>query len=237
MKRILLLFVLLCTIFGTIEANGELPQYIGLQLGYARPITRLNAPTQDHKTLNANPYNGLKAGFVYDATLIKGFGFSLAVNYTFGYNATSWASQYSTSIYPKTRTRTFYHQVEIPCDWQYKFEIAKSTWLILYSGPTLQYGVSMVRHQDIQDDAKVVTQGKLVNLYDTQSAEDYALKHLNVTWGVGAGFQYDRYFLRGGYDFGLINPYQAAGFNGKDINTKGRFDQWQIKLGIYLWEF
>ena len=238
MKKTLLLFVLLCTIFDTIEANSDLPQYIGLQLGYARPITRLNTPTQsDYTTLNANPYNGLKTGFVYDATLVKGFGFSLAINYTFGYNATRWSAQYSTSIYPKVRTRTFYHQIEIPVDWQYKFKIAEKTWIILYSGPTLQYGVSMMAHQDIQDDAKVITQGTLVNPYNAQSAEDYALKHFNVTWGVGAGFQYDRYFLRGGYDFGLINPYKATVFNGRDINTRGRFDQWQIKLGIYIWEF
>jgi hypothetical protein len=59
---------------------------------------------------------------------------------------------------------------------------------------------------------------------------------------LGAGFQYDRYFLRGGYDFGLINPYKASHHfdytetNGGNPRTRGRFDQWQIKLGMYLWE-
>mgnify|MGYP003456251769 FL=1 len=61
-----------------------------------------------------------------------------------------------------------------------------------------------------------------------------ALSRLNVTWGVGAGLQYKRYFLRGGYDFGLINPYKSDMFDGFDIYTRGRFDQWQIKLGMYL---
>ena len=68
----------------------------------------------------------------------------------------------------------------------------------------------------------------------------FALKRLNVTWGVGAGLQYERYFLRGGYDFGLINPYKEATFHvSDDYNpyTRGRFDQWQIKIGMYLWEF
>jgi hypothetical protein len=60
------------------------------------------------------------------------------------------------------------------------------------------------------------------------------LKRLNVTWGVGAGFQYKRYFLRGGYDFGLIVPYKSADFvNGN--HTRGRLDQWNIKVGVYLW--
>jgi hypothetical protein len=59
-----------------------------------------------------------------------------------------------------------------------------------------------------------------------------------VTWGVGAGLQYNRYFVRGGYDFGLINPYKADKFIITDEYqpyTRGRFDQWQIKLGMYLW--
>ena len=51
---------------------------------------------------------------------------------------------------------------------------------------------------------------------------------------IGAGFQDKRYFLRGGYDFGLINPYKNADFvNGN--HTRGRLDQWSIKLGVYLW--
>jgi hypothetical protein len=75
------------------------------------------------------------------------------------------------------------------------------------------------------------------NLYSKEDMKDYALKRINVTWGIGAGLQYERYFLRGGYDFGLINPYKADQFEGKDIYTRGRFDQWQIKVGMYLWQF
>jgi hypothetical protein len=75
------------------------------------------------------------------------------------------------------------------------------------------------------------------NIYSADDMQDHALKRLNVTWGIGAGFQYQRYFLRGGYDFGLINPYKSQSFMGVDVNTRGRFDQWQIKLGMYLWEF
>ena len=63
---------------------------------------------------------------------------------------------------------------------------------------------------------------------------DQTFRHLNITWGLGAGFQYKRYFLRGGYDFGLLNPYKNTDFeNG--IHTRGRLDQWEIKIGMYLW--
>ena len=211
--------------------------YIGVQLSYARSITRLNTP--DHgKTLNPTGYNGWKVGFVYDATIVKGFGVSMGLNYTFGANATDWMKKVATQPggYPQIRSRGQYHQLEIPVDWQYKFEIAKRTWLMLYTGPTLQCGLIFKDKWYARSDDKSNAFTHEKNLYSVEDMEDYALKRLNVTWGIGAGFQYERYFLRGGYDFGLINPYKAQSFMGVDVYTRGRFDQWQVKLGMYFWE-
>ena len=235
MKRIV--FFVLAIIAATMFVSAQ--QFIGVNLGYARPITRLNQPIVDQeKTLTPAAYNGFKVGLVYDATIVKGFGFSIGLNYTFGANTTDW-KQITASLYPQERTRGQYHQLEIPVDWQYKFEIAKRTWLLLYTGPTLQCGLSLKTKNYINDgkQEQVNKKNPIDDLYSEQEVSDYALKRLNVTWGIGAGFQYERYFLRGGYDFGLINPYLSQSFTGKDIYTRGRFDQWQIKLGIYLWEF
>jgi hypothetical protein len=126
--------------------------------------------------------------------------------------------------------------LEIPIDWQYKFEIAQNTWVILYTGPTLQCGLDFTK-RNFTDNGKEVTFTSENNVYSVDDMKDYALKRINVTWGIGAGFQYERYFIRGGYDFGIINPYKAQSFTGYDAYTRGRFDQWQIKLGMYLWQF
>ena len=232
MKRFLICISVIMMTIVTMQAED----YLGVQIGYAQSITRLNAPTEaNNSKLNPTIYNGLKVGVVYDATLIKGFGFTIGLNYTFGANATDWASKHTTSLYPKVRSRGQYHQVEIPVDWQYKFEIAKRTWLLLYTGPTLQCGLSFKDKWYIND-GKNEAFTHQEDIYSEENMKDYTLKRVNVTWGIGAGFQYKRYFLRGGYDFGLINPYKAQSFTGKDIYTRGRFDQWQIKLGLYLWE-
>lgn len=236
MKKLLITCVILMTTM-TLHAQD----YIGVQFGYARSITRLNTPSaENEKTLNPVAYNGFKVGFVYDATIIKGFGATIGLNYTFGANATDWMKKVATqpSGYPQIRSRGQYHQLEIPVDWQYKFEIAKRTWLILYTGPTLQCGLSFTKKNYINNgkDAQQDAANPIDDIYSEEDIKDNALKRLNVTWGIGAGFQYERYFLRGGYDFGLINPYKSQSFVGKDIYTRGRFDQWQIKLGIYLWE-
>ena len=227
MKRI---FVSMCVItMAVMTVMAE--DYLGVQVGYARSITRLNTVASG-KTLDPTGYDGLKVGLVYDATIIKGFGVSIGLNYTFGANATKWAKKVNSQPgeFPKVRSTGQYHQVEIPVDWQYKFEIAKRTWLMLYTGPTLQCGLSFKDKWYIND-GKNEAFTHQEDIYSEEDMKDYTLKRVNVTWGIGAGFQYKRYFLRGGYDFGLINPYKA-----QDVYTRGRFDQWQIKLGMYLWE-
>ena len=235
MKRI----VMLCIIVAS-AAMAYSQSYVGVNVGYAQPITRLNLPVMGKESvLNPTTYNGMKVGVVYDVTLIKGLGVSMGLNYTMGGNATDWKSKSSSIKYPQERSRGWYHQLEIPVDWQYKFQIAKDTWLMLYTGPTLQCGLSLQKKNYVNDGKTVEINAKnpTDNLYDADDTGVFALKRLNVTWGVGAGFQYERYFLRGGYDFGIINPYKVDSFTGQDIYTRGRFDQWQIKLGMYLWQF
>ncbi len=235
MKRI----VMLCIIVAS-AAMAYSQSYVGVNVGYAQPITRLNLPVMGKESvLNPTTYNGMKVGVVYDVTLIKGLGVSMGLNYTMGGNATDWKSKSSSIKYPQERSHGWYHQLEIPVDWQYKFQIAKDTWLMLYTGPTLQCGLSLQKKNYVNDGKTVEMNAKnpTDNLYDAEDTGVFALKRLNVTWGVGAGFQYERYFLRGGYDFGIINPYKVDSFTGQDIYTRGRFDQWQVKLGMYLWQF
>ena len=233
MKRLaLILFICAATTMASAQ------DYFGVQLGFAQPIARLNTPT-NKTSLFPTSYNGFKVGLVYDATIVKGFGVSMGLNYTFGNHTSAW-KQIGKLPYPQERSTGQYHQLEIPIDWQYKFEIAKRTWIILYTGPTLQCGLDLTSKLYKTNNGKEITLEKDNSFY-SEDMKDKELKRINVTWGLGAGFQYDRYFLRGGYDFGLINPYKASQFDYTDTNgghprTRGRFDQWQIKVGVYLWQ-
>lgn len=236
-KNVLVLLVVFLSIL-TVNAQN----YVGVQVGYTQPITRLNAPEiGQEKVLNPIVHNGFKLGVVYDATIIKGLGVTMGLNYTFGANKTDWEklNPSQPGDLPKLCSSAQYHQLEIPVDWQYKFEIAKRTWLIVYTGPTLQCGLQFKKN--ITEDYGNKQNQRGQNLFSESDMKDKALKRLNVTWGLGAGFQYERYFLRGGYDFGIINPYKSYQFNkviGEgNPRTRGRFDQWQIKIGMYFWEF
>ena len=204
-------------------------------------------PKVDGKELNTTILNGTKVGLVWDATYIKGFGSMLGLNYTFGAYDTGWKSIYEME-YPKGKTKGYYHQMELFVDWQYKFQIAGDTYVILYTGPTLQCQLSLTETDFIRTYNGADSKTKEIHRYDYSDADlhtDY--KRINVTWGVGVGFQYDRYYLRGGYDFGLINPYKISDFNEAFGNvygenhdsgraTRGRIDQWSIKIGVFFWQ-
>ncbi len=236
MKKIIVFALLFCAFSTIIQAQGK--QYLGVQIGFTQPITRLNAPILGKESkLEPTTYNGFKIGLAYDATIVAGFGYTIGLNYTFAANKTDWKSV-GVNTYPRTYTSELYHQVEIPVDWQYKFEIAKNTWLMLYTGPTLQCGLSFNRNTHKQNEPNGDISILKNDRYDDKNIN--ALKRINVTWGLGAGLQYDRYYLRGGYDFGIINPYKAPVFNVNDEYhpyTRGRFDQWQLKLGMYLFNW
>lgn len=240
MKRVT---TILCSLLLAISAiaQDEMGGF-GFHIGYASNILRLNSPfATSAKTLEPTAMNGLKVGISYDATIAKGFGTTLGLNYTYGSYRSKWTTVSSMTT-DQTCYRDVYQGLELFCDWQYKFEIAGDTYVMLYTGPTIQCHLSLKEQEYIRssDGTSKPPQVRYGYEYrDNNSFEDY--RRINVLWGIGAGFQYKRYFLRGGYDFGMINPYKYDTFKAMGINsdyyTRGRFDQWQIKIGMYLWQF
>lgn len=228
MKRFFAIAVVVC--LAVSAWAKELPkQGLGIQIGWAQPELRLNSTTSKD-TLHTTKLNGFKVGVVYDASIVKGFGTSIGLNYTFGAASTKWTKK-NTSY--SQRSQILYNELELFVDWQYKFEVAKETYLILYTGPSIQCGIGWDKKEYERNEMTGAVTMAESNRYTT-SNDDEVLKRINVTWGVGAGFQYKRYFLRGGYDFGLIVPYKYSDFTNGN-HTRGRLDQWAIKVGVYLW--
>lgn len=241
MKKGLITLLMVCAAVSAFAV--DLPkQGFGFQIGWAQPTLRVNdGATKD--TLNHNlKFHGFKVGLVYDASYIAGFGSTIGLNYTFGAYNGSWKK---TTMYNYPRERQFitYNELEIFVDWQYKFEIAKETYLMLYTGPTLQCGLALNWRKDIKTEdiytGKVTTKiGDRTNAYkidEDSPLRDNAFRRINITWGVGAGFQYQRYFIRGGYDFGLMVPYKNQDFS-TGYHARGRLDQWTVKIGMYFWQ-
>lgn len=238
-KHFLIAALLLCSL-SLFAQEGS--QNIGLYIGSANPILREQSSKIDTTLSHATKMPGFNVGLVYETTFIKGFGLQMGLNYTLGYQSGKWQSSSSSTI-NKTRDSYMLHQIKIPVEWQYKFCIAKQTYLLLYTGPTIEATLGYSRNRQIQNinpsTQKMETTSAITNMFtldsDGDDKADYS--RLNITWGVGGGFQYKRYFLRGGYDFGIMSPYKDRFHNTLDWYPKGRLDQWSIKLGMYLWQF
>lgn len=250
MKKYIIAAMLLIMGMGAFAQNykdGEGTQHLGFNIGFSEPVLREKFNKEQEK-FSSTKLPGIKAGLVYETSIIKGFGMQIGLNYTFGTKLGKLQSV-TGSTTAKKKEDWFTHQIEIPIDWQYKFEVAKETWLVLYTGPTVDMGLGFSKRttnrqinpatQKLED--KVSTLNLYKQMYSEvdydQDGIDDRYRRLNITWGVGAGFQYQRYFLRGGYDFGIYNPYNDSFNNRTDVRRNGRFDEWSIKLGIYLWNF
>lgn len=186
MKKSIVTLLLVCLTMGS-WAIERPKQGFGFQISWAQPILRINVPEKldpiDAAFVDSSKMvikmKGFKVGVVYDATYIAGFGSTIGLNYTFGVYNSKWKSlPNSVYGYPLYRQRFLYHQLELFVDWQYKFEIAKETYLMLYTGPTLQCGVDFDLHIDKKDFSDDVTRQASYDYYQSSDDPDKLLKEL-----------------------------------------------------------
>lgn len=245
MKKILsILFVLV--VAGEVFAQE---QAVGLQIGYAQPSLRepkagsYSTTDISNKTL----YKGFNVGLAYEGTIIQGFGTFFALNYTFGTDATEWKAMYPNQMVPRSRDKASMHGLSIRSDWQYKFTVAKETYLLLYTGPVIGVNLSMknTKETEIMDASGIKVDyidKKVYNRLTENNQELFPqLLRYNIQWGIGAGFQYQRYYIRGGYDFGITNEFKykyVTEVEGQTLEMRNRcrLDNWHVSLGIYLWQ-
>ena len=79
MKKLFLTLLITCCIVSVFAADKP-NQGVGIQIGWAQPILRLNTPNPNipkDSLVNTTKLNGLKVGVVYDASYIAGFGSSM----------------------------------------------------------------------------------------------------------------------------------------------------------------
>lgn len=235
MKKQLLIAAMLISSL-TLAAQS---QSLGVQLGFSEPILRDNTISKSSKLNNTTTTDGFKVGLVYDATLIKGFGLSIGLNYLFAADAGKWTNTNATMVAIQTKTTTVQHSLELPIDWQYKFQIAYNTWVILYSGPTIGYNIATNSTVYLKNKIDNTKTSKSLNHYDVDTDKDEKTdySHFNLQWGIGAGFQYKNYYIRGGYNFGIYNHFKDTYNDALDYTNRARYDEWHIRLGIYFLNF
>jgi len=240
MKKYFFAVLMLLFTISTFAQEGT--SNLGVTLGFEESVERYRATSSDTK-LSKGVTDGLKVGLIYETSLVKGFGVAMGLNYGFGADVNDFEAKISGMGAYKEKVDHYYHYLEIPVDWQYKFTIAKQTYLTLYTGPTLQVGLANSYRTRTKLGDTLIDDVR-TDVYKIDDDHDGKLDYnrVNVTWGIGLGFQYKQYFIRGGYDMGIMPLYHDRFYNissdeTSGWNRKGRLDQWQIKLGVYFWQF
>ena len=154
--------------------------------------------------------HGVQVGATFDFALPKHFCLQTGLLYTlvYGRNDQHWRSMDAPSVQTEyIRHRVLEHNITIPVRAYYIIPLWKQLNMFFFGGPQLHIGLAETDY--IQPHLSGVTQiwlesqGIPTSKYDRMASKE--LKRANIQLGIGMGFEWDRYRIQGGYDFGLNN--------------------------------
>ena len=167
-----------------------------------------------------NPYlHGMQLGATVDFNLPLRFSVQTGLLYQITYGkieqhwpATSLEAQHSGGDY--IIHNVMEHQLCVPVRAFYRQPLWQKLSMVFYGGPQFQVGLAQPDYLDISHLSD--TYGTVIGSKDaleawgirTENYDRYGVGDLyrfNMMLGVGGGFEWDRYRLVSGYDFGLNN--------------------------------
>lgn len=192
-----------------------------------------NAHLSEQKNYENMYLHGFRVGGTIDFLLPYKFSVQTGVLYTFTYGTTvqRWgqmsAEDFTSPDPPVTGKvysgdithRLAEHQLTIPVNVYYNIPLWKQLNMFFFSGPQLQIGMAL--KDDMDADITTATKqwfdqiGQPYEPYDRYGTKE--LFRTTIQWGIGGGFEWDRYRLQAGYDFGLNNQVRARKTNNQKM--------------------
>ena len=206
MKSFVAIVILAFVSVGTASAQ------LGFQAGY------VNSKFVD-KNSKSDPFNGFNVGLTYDMEIQSGIGLHYGLLYTLI------SDKESIDLLGVTLTgKSSGHFLNIPVQATYKYSINNDLGIFAYGGPNFAVGImgsntlsSSATDEKLKDGWYKEGDG-IFGLIDT------SFDRFDIQLGVGLGIQYSNIILKGGYDWGLLNPYG-------DDNVKINRNQFNISVG------
>jgi hypothetical protein len=169
--------------------------------------------------------HGVRLGATVDFNLPYRFSIQTGVlaALTYGRNNQHWASLTEESAQVNVMQHNIIQlQLTLPVRACYNIKLWKELRMFFYAGPQLQIGLTS--YDVIQNNTSELTtqwleqQGIATTPYDRYV--DRELYRTNIQFGLGGGFEWDRYRLQAGYDFGLNNILKTS------IIAKQKMNEW-----------
>ena len=164
---------------------------------------------------NADPQNanGAYAGLSFNLPIAGGLAVAPGVYYSL---ITSKETASLGNLFSGSGT-FMEHAINVPLYLNFGVDMASDMRILLYAGPTFQYGLAST----VKYDANVagISGSTTTNNYDNDN-----YNRMNVYLGGGIGFQISKLLISVGYDYGMMN--QIKGDNAPKAHRSN------LKLGV-----
>ena len=179
--------------------------------------------------------HGLRLGATVDFNLPYRFSVQTGalLTLTYGLNQQHWSSLTAESAQIERMNHHIVQlQLTVPVRAYYNIKLWKELNLFFYAGPQLHIGLT--NYDVIENQTSELCTQYIQSLgLPTTNHDRYVNKDLyrvNVQFGLGGGFEWDRYRLQAGYDFGLNNLYKTPTLPTQRLNEWG----WMVAFGYRL---
>lgn len=176
----------------------------GIMAGYGYTMPKLkDSRSIKNPDINSSNLNGFHAGPVLKFNFSEQVGIQtgLLFNYFSGVNIESSQLKLKNTMGIWRQDRSKLTAFDLPLRFMYSFPLADELNLLVFAGPNLNYAVSKVTQTENFVNNKLTTKTEGTNIY--QAPSDF--NSLDFQMGAGIGVQFMGLFLRGGYDWGILN--------------------------------
>lgn len=199
-----------------------------IEVGYAQ----LNHRTQDTSAIYMH---GLRVGATVDFVLPYSFSIQTGAlaTFTYGQNNQHWPSMDEESAQVNILKHNILQlQLTVPARAYYNIKLWKELRMFFFAGPQLQIGLTnydIVKKQ-LSDPTTQWIESQGIKTTNHDRYIDKQLYRTNIQFGLGGGFEWDRYRLQAGYDFGLNNILHTAVLPKQKMHEWGWMCTFSYKL-------
>ena len=178
--------------------------------------------------------HGARLGATFNFQLPIHFSIETGVLYSllYGRQQQHWRSVDAPSVQEEyLQHRILEHNITIPVRCYYNIPLWKQLNMFFLAGPQLHIGLAetdyILPHLSGVTQTWLESQGIPTSKYDRMSNE---LVRANIQLCVGMGFEWDRYRIQGGYDFGLNNQIKTPKVSNQHMWEWGWYVSFCYKL-------
>lgn len=199
-----------------------------LEVGYVQ-----NQQRTKNKTYPDMYLHGARVGATFTFLLPQHFSMETGLLYSVAANKNDqhYAMAETTDMKQFVSNTIVEHNLVVPVRAFYVIPLWKQLNLFFYAGPQLQIGLAQTDKvkPNLSDQALIEYEKLGVPLtdYDKYASE---LVRANIQMGLGGGFEWDKYRLQAGYDFGLNNMVRTKLISNQHMWEWGWYVSFLYKL-------